>query len=272
MNEITTIQGIECYEVEGTAYLKLETVARGLGFTDNSKGTEYVRWNTVRQYLAEIGFSQEVAKDDFIPENVFYRLAMKARNETAEKFQALIADEIIPAIRKHGAYIAPNAQPQGIEAAALQAVVQPITAALEALTGVVQAMSQRLDGLEQGRNELKALPPMPEKNPFDDNPFADPPPKPSSLLARKLWMKLVSEKLELLSTRFGKSNNAILHKIYQDMEEHFETVMDEERFRVMEEQRLEECSVLLAIFFDPELRDYFQRTVDYNLAPENRGW
>lgn len=41
---------------------------------------EAVCWNTVRQYLAEIGFSQEVAKDGFIPENVFYRLAMKAKN------------------------------------------------------------------------------------------------------------------------------------------------------------------------------------------------
>ena len=78
-NEIQTICGVECYEKDGTAYLKLETVARGLGFTDNSKGVEYVRWNTVRQYLKDIGFSQEVAKDDFIPENVFYRLAMKAK-------------------------------------------------------------------------------------------------------------------------------------------------------------------------------------------------
>ena len=108
MNELTilNIDGIECYEKDGTAYLKLETVARGLGFTDNSKGVEYVRWNTVRQYLMDIGFSQEVAKDDFIPENVFYRLAMKAKNDTAEKFQAKVADEIIPSIRKHGGYIA----------------------------------------------------------------------------------------------------------------------------------------------------------------------
>lgn len=29
---------------------------------------------------------------------------MKAKNETAEKFQAVVADEIIPSIRKHGAY------------------------------------------------------------------------------------------------------------------------------------------------------------------------
>lgn len=46
--------------------------------------------------------------DDFIPENIFYRLAMKAKNETAERFQALVADEIIPSIRKHGAYMTPQ--------------------------------------------------------------------------------------------------------------------------------------------------------------------
>lgn len=108
MNDISIIKGIECYEQDGTAYLKLDTVARGLGFTDHSKGTEYVRWNTVKQYLNEIGFSQEVAKDKFIPENVFYRLAMKAKNEKAEKFQAMVADEVLPSIRKHGAYLTPE--------------------------------------------------------------------------------------------------------------------------------------------------------------------
>lgn len=108
MNDIMNISGIECFEKDGVAYLKLETVARGLGFVDNSKGAEYVRWNSVRQYLSEIGFSQEVAKDSFIPENVFYRLAMKAKNEAAETFQAKIADEVIPSIRKHGAYMTPE--------------------------------------------------------------------------------------------------------------------------------------------------------------------
>ena len=33
MNEIMNIQGIPCYEKDGVAYLNLETVARGLGFT-----------------------------------------------------------------------------------------------------------------------------------------------------------------------------------------------------------------------------------------------
>ena len=107
MNEIMNIQGIPCYEKDGIAYLNLETVARGLGFTDNKNGVEYVRWNVVRAYLADLKFSQEVAKDTYIPENIFYRLAMKAKNETAEKFQTLIADEVVPAIRKHGGYLTP---------------------------------------------------------------------------------------------------------------------------------------------------------------------
>lgn len=106
------ICGVDCYEQNGVAYLRLENVARGLGFTTTQviNGKEYVniRWNVVKQYLNDIGFLQEVAKDDFIPENIFYRLAMKAKNETAEKFQALVADEIIPSIRKNGMYATDN--------------------------------------------------------------------------------------------------------------------------------------------------------------------
>lgn len=106
------ISGVSCYEQDGTAYLKLEDVARGLGFTQtqNKNGTEYtsIRWERVEQYLAEFGFPHKWGKDDFIPENVFYRLAMKANNPVAEKFQALVADEIIPSIRKTGSYTMPK--------------------------------------------------------------------------------------------------------------------------------------------------------------------
>lgn len=108
MNEIMNISGVDYYEKDGTAYLKLETVARGLGFTDSKDGTEYVRWARVDKYLTELNFATSGERPNFIPENIFYRLAMKAKNETAEKFQALVADEIIPSIRKHGAYMTPQ--------------------------------------------------------------------------------------------------------------------------------------------------------------------
>lgn len=46
-----------------------------------------------------------MAKNDFLPENMVYRLGFKASNETAQRFQAVLADEVIPAIRKTGGYI-----------------------------------------------------------------------------------------------------------------------------------------------------------------------
>ena len=114
-NEIMTIEGIDCYEKDGTAYLKLESVASGLGFTttQNISGKEYVnvRWNRVDEYLKEIGFATSGKRPDFIPENIFYCLAMKAKNETAERFQAKVADEIIPSIRRTGSYLSQKIKP-----------------------------------------------------------------------------------------------------------------------------------------------------------------
>lgn len=111
MNEIMTIQGIPCYEKDGIAYLNLETVARGLGFTTTQTidGKEYtnIRWSRVDEYLNGLGFATSGKRPEYIPENIFYRLAMKAKNETAERFQAMIADEVVPAIRKHGGYLTP---------------------------------------------------------------------------------------------------------------------------------------------------------------------
>lgn len=108
MNELMTIQNVRGYIEKGMAYLNLEDVARGLGFTTvATSGNECVRWSRVEQYLTELGFNKDngyLPDDTYIPENIFYRLAMKAKNETAEKFQAKVADEILPSIRKHGLY------------------------------------------------------------------------------------------------------------------------------------------------------------------------
>ena len=50
MEGIQIIQGVECFEKDGVAYLRLETVARGLGFTTVAKsGNEVIRWQRVFQ-------------------------------------------------------------------------------------------------------------------------------------------------------------------------------------------------------------------------------
>lgn len=260
---------IRAVEMDGEPWFVGKDMAAALGYS-NTKDALARHVDSDDKRGSRIPTPSGEQEMTIINESGVYSLIFSSRLEKAKEFKRWVTAEVLPSLRKHGAYIAPGTPPQGVEAAALQAVLQPISAAMEALTTAVQALNQRMDAVEQGGG-MRALPSPLERNPFDDNPFDDQP-KPSSLLARKMWMRLVNEKLELLSQRYGKSNNAILHKIYQDMEERFETVLDEERNRVMEEQRLDKCSVLLAIFFDPDLRDYFQRYVDYNLSPENRGW
>lgn len=112
-NNLVCISGVRGYEEDGVAYLHIEDSARGLGFekTENKNGVEYnsIRWAIVEGYLQDFGFRQEAVEngkphDYYIPENIFYRLCMKAKNEVAEAFQAKVADEIIPSIRKTGSY------------------------------------------------------------------------------------------------------------------------------------------------------------------------
>lgn len=105
MQNLVTIQNVRGYVNEtGTAYLNLEDVARGLGFEREKSGKMYVMWDRVNKYLEELSFHKSV-ENDFIPENIFYKLCMKANNDTARKFQDLVCDEILPTIRKTGGYI-----------------------------------------------------------------------------------------------------------------------------------------------------------------------
>ena len=149
MEETKSIQihGISCYEKGGIAYLKLEAVARGLGFTktESKNGVEYttVRWERVFGFLDEFSFDHKQAKDMFIPENIFYRLAMKAKNPAAESFQAKVADEIIPAIRRTGSYSAIALSPAEQLLAQAKIMVEQ-ERRISALEGQTQQTSARI--------------------------------------------------------------------------------------------------------------------------------
>lgn len=90
---------------DGSISMNAEDTAIGFGWFEQRNNKLYPRWRTINGFINDLGFSQEVAKDDFIPETLFYLLGMKASNETARKFQMWLATEVIPSIRKHGAFI-----------------------------------------------------------------------------------------------------------------------------------------------------------------------
>ncbi len=112
MNEILKINNVRGYQsANGMAQLNLEDVARGLGFTENKNGVEYVRHRTLKKYLSEFSFATSCEKyklPEYIPENIFYKLCFKAKNEVARRFQDMVTDEVLPSIRKHGAYLTPD--------------------------------------------------------------------------------------------------------------------------------------------------------------------
>lgn len=90
---------------DGSISVSAEDVSIGFGFTQVKKGKIYVKWERVNGYIKDFGNSPQVGKDDFIPESTMYLLGMKAKNETAIKFQQWLATEVIPQIRKTGGYI-----------------------------------------------------------------------------------------------------------------------------------------------------------------------
>ena len=93
---------------DGSISVNAEDTAVGFGWTQiqtkNGKPYTSIRWERMNAFSADCGFPHEWGKDDYIPESLFYRLAMKASNERAEKFQNWLAIEVIPEIRKTGGY------------------------------------------------------------------------------------------------------------------------------------------------------------------------
>ncbi|THG55520.1 phage antirepressor KilAC domain-containing protein [Bacillus sp. HUB-I-004] len=116
MNQLTEFKN-EIFEVSakfenGEVLFDVEQVAKSLGIVDIKNGRKYVRWNRVNSYLPKN--SPQVAKGDLIPEPLVYKLAFKTSNEVAEAFQDWLAIEVLPSIRKHGAYMTDKVLEQAV--------------------------------------------------------------------------------------------------------------------------------------------------------------
>ncbi|TGE65215.1 hypothetical protein C6P12_04020 [Weissella confusa] len=124
-NEVQIFNDLKVKEENGQVMFDAETAAIGLGIVDTSKGTTKVRWVRVNKYLGLDGITApQVALGDFITEPQFYKLAIKANNETAERFQEWVTTEVLPSIRKTGGYQAQTMTEMEIVAASANKLVQ----------------------------------------------------------------------------------------------------------------------------------------------------
>ncbi|MBR1728501.1 MAG: hypothetical protein IJ728_03145 [Selenomonadaceae bacterium] len=120
-NENFTIYDLRCYiDENGTAFFNLRDIAFALGITQTQNGKEFVRWYSIRKKLRQINdyqtFGKTFNKATFIPESVFYALAMQtARTEKAINFQKFFTEKIMPEIRKNSSYRQSNEIDQPVQ-------------------------------------------------------------------------------------------------------------------------------------------------------------
>lgn len=93
---------IRTVEIDGKPYFVANDVAKSLGYKRPADAvTAHCKGSVKHRYLTE-GGEQEVK---VIPEGDVYRLISRSKLPSAEKFERWVFDEVLPSIRKHGAYM-----------------------------------------------------------------------------------------------------------------------------------------------------------------------
>ena len=94
---------IRTVEIDGKPYFVGTDVAKALGYKDTVNALKQHCRGVVKHHLIDsLGRNQEAS---FIPEGDLYRLIMKSKLPSAEKFESWVMDEVLPSIRKTGAYV-----------------------------------------------------------------------------------------------------------------------------------------------------------------------
>lgn len=96
---------IRTLEEDGRILFCASDVAKALGYSKpNDAVARHCRATTKRSTPIS-GKMQEI---NFVPEGDVYRLITHSKLPTAEKFESWVFDEVLPSIRKHGAYMTPE--------------------------------------------------------------------------------------------------------------------------------------------------------------------
>ena len=96
---------VRTIEENGSVLFCGSDVAKALGYSRPNDAIAAHCRATVKRSTPISGKIQEI---NFIPESDLYRLAFSSKLPAAEKFTDWVTTEILPTIRKHGAYMTPD--------------------------------------------------------------------------------------------------------------------------------------------------------------------
>lgn len=108
MNELQIFKNpefgqVRTTEINGRPYFMASDIANALGYAKPHNAVKQHCRATLKQGIPISGKIQEV---NFIPESDIYRLIIKSKLPSAERFEAWVMEEVLPSIRKTGGYIA----------------------------------------------------------------------------------------------------------------------------------------------------------------------
>lgn len=108
---------VRTIEIDGKPYFVGADVAKALGYKDTVNALKQHCRGVVKHHLTDsLGRNQEAS---FITEGDLYRLIMKSKLPSAEKFESWVMDEVIPTIRRTGSYQKPMTIAEQIQLLAL---------------------------------------------------------------------------------------------------------------------------------------------------------
>ena len=118
MNEVTIFNNPEFGEIrtleteDGKVLFCGKDVATALGYKETAKA---IREHCKGVSEMDTPTNGGIQKMKFIPESDVYRLAFGSKLPTAEKFTDWVTEEVLPSIRKHGAYMTQDVLEQTIQ-------------------------------------------------------------------------------------------------------------------------------------------------------------
>ena len=96
---------VRTIEVDGNVLFCGSDIAKALGYANPSKALSDHCKGVTKRYTLTDGGKQEMS---FIPEGDIYRLAARSKLPGADEFESWIFDEVLPSIRRNGAYMTPE--------------------------------------------------------------------------------------------------------------------------------------------------------------------
>ncbi len=91
--------------IDGKAYFPATECAIALGYTKPHNAiTRHCRYS-LKRGVPHPQNKNKTIEVNFIPEGDLYRLIIRSKLPAAERFEMWVFDEVLPTIRKHGAYV-----------------------------------------------------------------------------------------------------------------------------------------------------------------------